>query len=695
MSEPRGLLRNYSRLVLAAVIVAAVVYLVRDNLHTFWNIFLAVMGFSAVVFIHECGHFIVAKLSNIKVETFSIFLPPVLLGVRRTEEGLRFRILPRFFPKANDESGDGRLSFAIGKKGKAGETEYRIGLIPLAGYVKMLGQEDVGADKQTDDPRAFGNKSIGVRMAVVSAGVIFNVIAAVGILMAVYLIGINRLPAVVGGVVPDSPAARTGIKAGDEIIEVAGKSDGLDFGNILLAAVLSDKGEEVELKVRHEDSSEERFAIVAEQMPGMVVRRFGFRRPMSLTIAEVSDVNALLERTGLLAGDRIKSVNGREVQAYWELEEIIQDALVPAVTVLAKRPAGPQGYELIESKIPLDLYLEKKDVESESELGHICSMVPRLRITLVSGRASGSESSLRSGDIILAAGDVENPTYKEMREVTTEYEGKKLPIKLLRTAAHGLEESLIVTVVPKRRDGRVLIGLGLALDAEHAVVAKTIAAEDGPPKLAIPRGASITAVDGADVTSFYDVIRQIRKNAGRRITIDYRLNEETAGSVALSVDEPEKFVTVKSTFAEFVPFESLERLIKADGLVNAFTMSCRRSVWFIVQTYATLKGLLARTINPQALSGPVGIAAISYKVIEQSPLNFLYLLAFISVNLAVINFLPIPVTDGGVFILLIVEKIKGAPVNVRVQEVITYAGLVFIATAFLYLTYNDIVNFFR
>ena len=112
-------------------------------------------------------------------------------------------------------------------------------------------------------------------MAVVSAGVIFNVIAAIVILMMVYLIGINQIPPVVGGVVPDSPAAAAGLKAGDEIIEIAGKGDNLDFGNILMAAALSDKGEEIAIKVRHADGSVEDFSIAAKQMFGMPVRLFG------------------------------------------------------------------------------------------------------------------------------------------------------------------------------------------------------------------------------------------------------------------------------------------------------------------------------------------------------------------------------------------------------------------------------------
>ncbi|UCG56978.1 MAG: site-2 protease family protein [Phycisphaerales bacterium] len=689
----------HSRLALLVIIAAAIVYFVGGHIRMSWNIFLAVMGFSAVVFIHECGHFFVAKVSKVKVQTFSVFLPPVLLGVRRTENGFRFRILPRFFPKEDDPEGDGLLSFTVGKGGPAGETEYRIGLIPVAGYVKMLGQEDVGADKQVTDPRSFGNKPTGIRMAVIAAGVTFNVIAAVVLMMAVYLIGINRLPAVVGGVVRNSPAARAGLKAGDEIIEIAGKSDDLDYGNILMAAALSDKGEPVPLRVRREDGSEQEYALVAEQMAGMPVRVFGFYRPFGLTIAAVEEADALREKTGLIAGDRVTAVDGQAVQTHWELEDKIRNSFVPAATLVAERTTEAGDTELVEARVPLDLVHADGGIESESDLNHICSIVPRLRITAVatggiSGGTGPDTSEPRKDDVILAVGDVQNPTYKEMREVTEAHEGKELALTVLRKDDAGIEEALTVTVVPKRMasDDRVLIGIGIALDAKHPVVAKTIAAEGGPEPLAIPRGATITAVAGVEVSDFYDCIREIRRHPGESITIDWRLDKDISGEVSLDVREEEGFITARSAVAEFVPFEFMQKLYKADGPLDALVMGSKKSVWFIVQTYATLKQLFARSVSLDAMSGPVGIATMTYKAVEHSFVSFLYLLAFISANLAVINFLPIPVVDGGVFVLLIVEKIKRGPVSIRVQEAISYAGLALIGAVFLYLTYNDILR---
>ena len=695
MSESRESMSKNTRLFLFVAAVGLIVYLIARNIGTFGNILMVAIGFGAVILVHEFGHFLFAKLSGIKVEAFSIGFPPILAGIQKTKKGIQIRILPTFFP-AEDGSENGALSFTIGKAGKAGETEYRIGIIPMGGFVKMLGQDDVGGVESSDDPRSYVNKSVGARMSVIAAGVTFNVISAVIIFMTVFLIGIKLTPPVVGGIVPGSPAAKAGVRAGDEIIAIAGESEDLDFSSIRMAAALSDIGEEVALKIRHEDGSIEDFAIAAEELPGAQMRVFGVGVPMSLVISEVSDTNALFEEIGLLSGDRVVAINGKQVQSHWEMEAAVGEAFSPAVTVSAERTDKDGNIELVETQISVGMYFAAGyDVETDSDLSHIYSMVPRLRITSATRVAdtNDSEPSLQAGDIILAIGDVENPTYRQMREVTEAHDNKELTIKVLREQAKGLDKEVIATVIPERRSGRVLIGITVVLDAENPVVAKTISVENGPEALAIPSGARITSIGWKKVSNFFEISKEIRRNAGKRVTINYRVDNKSKGGLTVDISDAESFITAKASFAEFVPFKISEKLYKASGPANAIGMGYRKTYMFVAQTYVTLKRLVGGLVSPKDLMGPVGIITFSYQIVAQQPfIYYVYFLGLISACIAVFNFLPLPPLDGGHMILLLIEKIKGSALSERVHAAVAYAGWILIGSFFLYVTFNDIVK---
>ena len=711
MSETENTSSKYIRLAIFAACLIALIYFIINYAGPFVNVLLVMFGFGAVVLVHEFGHFITAKLSNIKVEAFSIFMPPVLFGIQKTEKGLKIRILPEVFPREGDETGEGAFSFIIPMSCKPGETEYRIGMIPFGGFVKMLGQDDIGGVKTSNDPRSFANKSVLTRGSVIAAGVCFNVISAVIIFMVAFLHGINLPPAQVGGVMPNSPAAIAGIKAGDEIIEINGKSNDLDFTNIGIAAALSGRDQEIPIKVKHPDGNIQEYNLKAEMLPGQQMRLFGILPPDSLTIAKLSnkkDAETLYEKTGLRPGDRITAVNGRIIRGNWELMDIIQNSLAPEVTLTAQHKDKDGEIKTIESKIPMEWVPSLNDNYGDvNSLSNIYSMVPRLKVIALSdelqdyfkeAKTSSDENdvpAVKVGDIILSIDDINNPTRKDMNDIATKYEDKEVLIQVLRTDSNGLESVQTLKSVPKRnKKGRILIGIPVTLDAEHAVVADTISTGDGFEKLDIPRGATITTVDGTKVSSFYDIVREIKKYPGQRITLDWRVDAEQAGNCAITVsDDASRFINIQSVPTEDIPFKELRVPYKAAGPVKAITMGYSKTIGFIAQTYVTLRRLFTGLVSPKNLMGPVGIMRISYQIVSEQPaIYYVYFLGLISAVIAVFNFLPVPPLDGGLVLLLIIEKIKGSPISEKTQTVIAYITWALILTLIVYVTFNDLTR---
>jgi regulator of sigma E protease len=161
-----------------------------ENLQMAEIILKVAVAFCLLILFHELGHFLVAKYLGIGVERFSIGFGPKIASFRR------------------------------------GETEYMLSAIPLGGYVKLLGDDPRGADG--DHPRAFLNKPIWQRIAVVAAGPLANFALAIVIFAGIHWVGVptpqvSELPEV-GEVVADSPAQQAGLQKGDRILEVDGKA---------------------------------------------------------------------------------------------------------------------------------------------------------------------------------------------------------------------------------------------------------------------------------------------------------------------------------------------------------------------------------------------------------------------------------------------------------------------------------------
>lgn len=147
-----------------------------------------VVVLGVLIFVHELGHFLVARRVGVTVQRFSFGFGPKLFGVQR------------------------------------GDTEYRLSLIPLGGYVKMLGEEPEEGEENKESPDSFSAQSVFKRMAIVLAGPMMNFVLAIVVFALLYTFyGIPRLKPAIGSVTPGSPAERAGLQAGDEVFSLNGQ----------------------------------------------------------------------------------------------------------------------------------------------------------------------------------------------------------------------------------------------------------------------------------------------------------------------------------------------------------------------------------------------------------------------------------------------------------------------------------------
>ncbi len=150
------------------------------------TIIATIIVLGVLIFVHELGHFLVAKLSRVCVLTFSLGFGPKLLGK------------------------------------KVGETQYQISMVPLGGYVKMIGEEPGEKIPPELLARSFTAQSVKSRMGIVFAGVFFNYLFAVLAFIIIFMVGMPTLLPEVGDVKPDYPAFQAGLQKGDRILDING-----------------------------------------------------------------------------------------------------------------------------------------------------------------------------------------------------------------------------------------------------------------------------------------------------------------------------------------------------------------------------------------------------------------------------------------------------------------------------------------
>ena len=736
MSEPQSASEKTAKrpnkpsitlLIIAALVIVIARKFFQDPAGT-WNMFLnisvVIIGFGAVIFVHEFGHFIAAKSVGIMVEGFSLGFGPIVISFMKVKRGIRIRVLPSLVP---GRDGEGALVFvAPFSFRKDGETEYRLNLVPLGGFVKMLGQEDVAADKPSTDPRAYPNKKVWQRSVVISAGVTMNVICGAIAFVIVFARGMDMFPAVVGDVLPHSPAALAGVQPGDVINEINGEKP-FDFSSLLIATALSDDGDEIKMNVTHVDGSSELLTVRPDFVDTPGRKSIGVGRPALTTLetrVEGDEYIDELRRMGISPGDKIVAINGEAVTQYAHIARLVYpqpgESIGQDVSLTFEQTEGEGEVRRNTMVFPMILSSTTRLNPKTGKLyapGGVLGLVPRQKVMLTDPNFPDTYKKLKPDDIILRVGEISNPTLLEIRETCKKY--KNQPVKMVvERVVEGERQTVSFEITPQinPRTGLIrrfilkifgeepspILGYFSGFDLESPIIAKV--SEDYireyPVLEQIPRGAQIVSVNKTAVGNWRDFINTMTGLKGEPIELTYRA----------AADQPEQTVSFSLpdnyNWLDYVyraDLGELPRLIFADEMVmyrgetwgECLQMGLDRSYTMLAVTFLSLKGMITGAVSTSEISGPVGIMKMSYTVANTKNLNdFLSFMAMISIAVAFFNFLPIPVLDGGHMVMLLIEKIKGSPVSMRAQEIASYAGLFALLALVVFVTFHDIVKIF-
>jgi regulator of sigma E protease len=609
-----------------------------------WNVILVVVGLGMIIFLHELGHFLMAKKNGVRVEIFSLGFGQAIFKFRR------------------------------------GETEYRIAWLPLGGYVKMSGETLM--DERKGEPFELTSKTPWQRFQIFVAGAVMNLIIAFPIAILSYTVGKCEAPNVIGQCSLADAQAEPPLMPGDTVIEVDGrKIDSLDKYRIEM--------------IRHATGSKVKVKFVRggkEEETLVTAMRSSFHQTYPPNTSLVDPIpDKPLYAQGVREKDEIASVNGKIIFTRDEADKELRSRPNEEV-VLQFRRRDPQFKE-DNTLFPVKLRLGEKtwyETPIDENLKEpIVGMIVEYR---------PAWDLLEIGDRILKIGDQEIKSWKGMRDAVESSNGRELEFKIRRK-----EGDKTVRITPTRNEaGKWTIGVAEKLTDVFADV------KPGSyfARMGLESGDRLVSIEGHGDVTFrgnekekIPPVMGLRDDHQRAITIEVD-HKGARKQIKLVADESKEadlaaagFKTEKGLLvsAEAFPF-------RRRPFGDAVKIGLQEPVDITVMTVDILKKLLTGGESTKGLSGPLGIIRASYSFAQRNFGNFVWLLCLITVNLGIFNLLPIPVLDGGHNVLLLIEVVRKwfgkPPPSEKFVAGFQYVGLAFILTLFVFVTYNDISNIF-
>jgi regulator of sigma E protease len=672
-----------------------------------------ILGLGLIIFVHELGHFTVAKLCGVRVEKF--FLGFDVFGLKL-------------------------FSF------RGGETVYGIGILPLGGYVKMLGEEDSPAVRRSEmeqierenrigtaaeclssemiesagngtrlDPRSYMAKSVPQRMAIISAGVVMNMVFALIFAVASYLLGVREIPPVIGSVTAGSAAWQSGLLPDDTILDVAGRKVD-NFTRVTEEIVNADLTRGIRLHVRRPGVAEPiEIMVKPEQVEG--VPKIGVGPPAELKLVDDNSVppvypgsSAAVAEGPFLPGDQILQIDGKELKSFGDLEDSLAvhagedlNVTVARLREIGRSADGKKAPEFVNILVP------------KTPMKHFGLAMEMGPIAAIQVDSPAAKAGLRIGDRLeLIDG---HPISDPMRlpYLLRNKGGTEISLGIRR---HGrmIERKVALSAAPHSfsslmPDGPVAIPeLGAAYyvqDIVAAVQPSSPAARAGIHKGDRLVEAKILPPSQQMLTELRvkyhddDIAQNVATFAFADQSLDWPffmnvLQESLPGTTVNFTWKRED----KEMSANVEPYAAKDWyysepgwnlaidsfLQKASSISEAVRLGWRETINSTLLVYRTLHSVVGtQQVSIRRLSGPLGIVKIALLAARSGLSTFLIFLTLISANLAAINFLPIPMLDGGHMMFLVYEGIRGKPADERVQRALTLVAFLFLISLMIFL----------
>jgi len=472
-------------------------------------------------------------------------------------------------------------------------------------------------------------------------------------------------------VIPDKPLAKAGVQNGDVVLKI---------GDILnptqqqfTDAIQKSEGKPVPIEVKRVDAPN-------HGLRGLLVRFCVLNRE---TLIEAAVKNGV-EAAGVLARERLAPYAARN-----NLSRDDQDKLIAKLNELKDAAAWRSWLDNVDRHV-------LSPIEPRSKFSLLSEQLPTIDAQVIvtdedgivladvvgdregESPSAASRAGVAAGAVIVRAAGEEVGRWWKLSEVFRLNAGKTIPL----TYRVGSEYHEVKFQVP-----------GCISHALNLRYGERIISIDGQTSFR-PKGAEhdIALPDWQAVRGLL-AARTDKTVTVKYVTID---GETRTGDFAVLADNADPWVMrvqFYPAFGSYVCYPLYERFSESNPL-KAVARGFEEAYVSTVTVIKTIRHLLfTGQVGKEKVSGPVGILKIGTDVAEKGGLiQLLWFMGMISANLAVINFLPMPIVDGGHFMFLLLEKIRGEPLSIKTQIATQIVGIALIATLFLLVTYQDILN---